>query len=83
MRMDTSMKKEIRVFIASPGDLTEERKKFRETIQCLNDGFGDGANVEYMPLGWEEVLASTGRRPQQTCPFGCWSTNGLMRENNG
>ncbi|NLX17715.1 MAG: DUF4062 domain-containing protein [Desulfobulbus sp.] len=58
------MKKEIRVFIASPGDLTEERKKFKETIQCLNDGFGDGAGVEYVPLGWEEVLASTGRRPQ-------------------
>jgi hypothetical protein len=36
--MDTSMKREIRVFIASPGDLTEERKKFRETIQASTMG---------------------------------------------
>ena len=42
----------------------EERKIFREAINQLNVGFGDGANVEYMPLGWEDTLASTGRRNQ-------------------
>ncbi len=26
--------------------------------------FGDGADVEYTPLGWEDILASTGRRNQ-------------------
>ena len=30
----------------------------------MNLGFGDGANVEFEPLGWEDTLASTGRRNQ-------------------
>jgi len=58
------MKRKITVFIASPGDLSNERKYFRETIVLLNVGFGDGANVEFEPLGWEDTLASTGRRSQ-------------------
>jgi len=62
--MSDTVKREIRVFIASPGDLVEERKIFRKAINQLNVGFGDGANVEYVPLGWEDMLASTGRRNQ-------------------
>ena len=62
--MRDTVKKEIRVFIASPGDLVEERKIFRKAINQLNAGFGDGLNVEYVPLGWEDTLASTGRRNQ-------------------
>jgi tetratricopeptide (TPR) repeat protein len=58
------MKKQICVFIASPGDLSVERNRFREIIAELNTGFGDGANVEFIPLGWEDTLASTGRRNQ-------------------
>jgi tetratricopeptide (TPR) repeat protein len=57
-------KRKIRVFIASPNDLAEERRVFRSAIDQLNDGFGDGANVEYVALGWEDTLASTGRRSQ-------------------
>ena len=58
------MKRQISVFIASPGDLSNERKHFRDAIHQLNVGFGDGANVEFEPLGWEDTLASTGRRNQ-------------------
>ena len=58
------MKKKISVFIASPGDLSNERNLFRDAIKQLNVGFGDGANVEYEALGWEDILASTGRRSQ-------------------
>lgn len=58
------MKKTIKVFIASPGDLAEERRCFRNTIEKLNSGFGDGANVEFKALGWEDTLATTGRRNQ-------------------
>jgi len=54
----------IKVFIASPGDLARERQVFRETIDALNQGFGDGANVEFSALGWEETLSPYGRRPQ-------------------
>jgi hypothetical protein len=62
--MSDTVKREIRVFIASPGDLVEERKIFKDAINQLNVGFGDGANVKYIPLGWEDTLASTGRRNQ-------------------
>lgn len=58
------MKRKINVFIASPGDLATERDYFRKAIEQLNVGFGDGANVEFTALGWEDTLALTGRRNQ-------------------
>ena len=59
-----NMKRQISVFIASPGDLSHERRQFRDAIHQLNVGFGDGADIEFEPLGWEDTLASTGRRNQ-------------------
>ena len=58
------MKRKIQVFIASPGDLSAERNAFRDAIHQLNVGFGDGANVEFEALGWEDTLSSIGRRSQ-------------------
>ena len=58
------MKRKIAVFIASPNDLVKERELFRDAIRQLNVGFGDGADVEFEALGWEDTLASTGRRSQ-------------------
>lgn len=58
------MTRKISVFIASPGDLAKERDLFRTTIDNLNEGFGDGAGVEFEALGWEDTLATTGRRNQ-------------------
>ncbi len=63
-------KRKVRVFIASPGDLRKERKQFRQAIDFLNIGFGDGANVEFEALGWEDTLASTGRRNQSVINAG-------------
>ncbi len=54
----------IHVFIASPGDLPVERRAFKDVIDRLNSGFGDGAGMKFMPLGWEDTLATTGRRSQ-------------------
>ena len=54
----------IHVFIASPGDLAVERRAFKEVIDELNGGFGDGAGVRFVALGWEDTLATTGRRAQ-------------------
>ncbi|MGH2670287.1 MAG: DUF4062 domain-containing protein, partial [bacterium] len=54
----------IHVFIASPGDLAVERRAFKEVIDDLNAGFGDGAGVRFVALGWEDTLATTGRRAQ-------------------
>lgn len=56
--------RQISVFIASPGDLAPERKIFKDTIDTLNAGFADGAGVKFVPMGWEDVLAETGRRTQ-------------------
>lgn len=58
------MKRHIKVFIASPNDLSSERKAFKEVIENLNAGFGDGAQVEFEAIGWEDTLATTGRRNQ-------------------
>jgi tetratricopeptide (TPR) repeat protein len=60
----TTDKRNIAVFIASPGDLAAERQQFRDAIRQLNAGFGDGANVFFEALGWEDTLATTGRRNQ-------------------
>lgn len=57
-------KRQISVFIASPSDLASERKAFKETVEELNKGFGDGAGVEFRPYGWEDENAETGRRVQ-------------------
>ncbi len=62
--MSTTVKREIRVFIASPGDLAIERRAFKDVIDELNRGFGSGCDVEFKALGWEETLSGVGRRPQ-------------------
>jgi tetratricopeptide (TPR) repeat protein len=54
----------IKVFIASPGDLTVERRAFKDTVDLLNAGFGRGADVQFVPLGWEDALSQVGRRSQ-------------------
>ncbi len=54
----------MKVFIASPGDLASERQTFKQQVDELNAGFGDGAGVDFVPIGWEDTLASTGRRVQ-------------------
>src|SRR5262245_9216831 len=54
----------ITVFMGSPNDLAHERRQFRETIEQLNKGFGDGYGVQFQALGWEDAPATTGRRVQ-------------------
>jgi hypothetical protein len=55
-----STRHHIRVFFASPGDVEEERHAFRDLLHDLS------ARTAYVfqPLGFEDVLASTGHRPQ-------------------
>lgn len=55
----------IRVFSASPGDLAVERASFQQVLEELNAGFGDALDITFEPLGWEDTLASTGRRSQE------------------
>lgn len=53
-------KREVRVFLASAGDVEEERRAFREVLGDLSSCSGN----RYMPLGFEDAPAVTGRRSQ-------------------
>jgi subtilisin-like proprotein convertase family protein len=57
-------KNSYRVFIASPSDLAEERRAFKEAIDDLNKGFAAGADAHLEALAWEETLSTVGRRSQ-------------------
>ena len=57
-------RKVVRVFIASPGDLGEERRLFREIISEVNRLKAHGMGIQLEPLGWEDTLPGVGR-PQE------------------
>src|SRR5438105_5125600 len=50
-----------RVFIASPGGLSEERKAFRDELQEFNEADGVPRGILFQPIGWEETLGGVGR----------------------
>ncbi|MBI5238741.1 MAG: hypothetical protein HY887_10045 [Deltaproteobacteria bacterium] len=55
----------VKVFIASPGDLSEERKLFPEIIKLINDSRENHQSPCYLkPVGWEDTLPGFGR-PQE------------------
>lgn len=54
----------IKVFIASPGDLFEERKLFLDAIQQVNELKARGMNYFLEGIGWEDSLPGAGR-PQE------------------
>lgn len=58
------MKEKISVFIASPGDVPEERQLIRDITTDLNKDFGDGANVEFEAVGWEDLYPHVNMRVQ-------------------
>lgn len=51
----------IKVFIASPGDLAEERDLFPLILGQLNEIKAEGVDVQLKPLGWEDTLPGWGR----------------------
>lgn len=51
----------IRVFMASPGDLKEERRLFREIIDEVNRSKAHGNGIQLEPIGWEDTLPRVGR----------------------
>ncbi len=61
--MDQQMKV-LRVFIASPGDLTDERKAMREVIEEINAIYSKEADWRIELLGWEDTMPGAGR-PQE------------------
>jgi tetratricopeptide (TPR) repeat protein len=51
----------VKLFIASPSDLSEERILFPGVLKLLNDVVGHRLNHQLEPLGWEDALPNWGR----------------------
>lgn len=51
----------LKVFIAAPGGLTEERRAFRDEIQGYNDTEAMPRGVIFQAVGWEDTLGGVGR----------------------
>ncbi len=50
-----------RIFVASPGDLAEERRRFPKILEKLNQIKANALGVHLEPLGWEDTLPGMGR----------------------
>ena len=51
----------IRVFLASPGDLEEERRAVRKVVTELNEIWANPLGYHVDLMGWEETIAGYGR----------------------
>lgn len=51
----------VRVFLASPSGLNDERILFRESIAAFNEAYGHEAGFVFVPVGWEQVPSGVGR----------------------
>src|SRR5713101_4392231 len=53
--------KGVRVFIASPRGLDEERRIFRDTLNAFSQNDAIWRGVSFIPMGWEDALPGSGR----------------------
>ena len=56
-----STRKILRAFLASPGDLQDERRAIRDVIVEFNESWADELGYQVELLGWEETVAGYGR----------------------
>ncbi|GEM_PF-727604 len=61
----TDSRKVVKVFLASPGDLTEERKAAKAVVDEFNNQFADVFGYQVELVGWEDTVSVYGR-PQAT-----------------
>ena len=54
-------RKVIKVFLASPGDLGDERKAAKSVIDELNSVLGEALGYQVDLVGWEDTVAVFGR----------------------
>lgn len=57
----TSTRKIIRAFLASPGDLQEERQAIREVVVEFNESWANELGYQVELIGWEETVSRFGR----------------------
>lgn len=58
------VRKIVRVFLASPGDLTDERIAVSDVVAEINDNWADFLGYQIELMGWEDTV-SRHRRPQE------------------
>lgn len=56
-----STRKIIRAFLASPGDLQEERQAIRDVVKEFNESWANVLGYQVELIGWEETVAGFGR----------------------
>ncbi|MDO9268238.1 MAG: DUF4062 domain-containing protein [Methylobacter sp.] len=61
----TDSRKVIKVFLASPGDLSDERKAAKTVVDEINDLFAEEFGYQIQLVGWEDTVSVYGR-PQAT-----------------
>ena len=66
-----NVRKIVKVFIASPGDLNPERKIAREVVEEFNSLHADSLGYQIEMVGWEETVGSMGR-PQEIINKDFW-----------
>ena len=54
-------RKILRVFLASPGDLEQERKAIRDVVSEFNESWADELGYQLELDGWEDTVAGYGR----------------------
>ncbi|MFG6107159.1 DUF4062 domain-containing protein [Leptothoe sp. EHU-05/26/07-4] len=59
-----SIRRILTVFLASPGDLSEERKYARKVVDKINRVIASSVGWQIDLKGWEDTLPGTGR-PQE------------------
>jgi len=60
-----TIKRQVNVFLASPGDLMEERKRARLVVEEVNTLIGESSDIRFELVGWEDTVSVFGR-PQAT-----------------
>ena len=56
-----STRKILRAFLASPGDLQDERRAIRDVVVEFNESWADELGYQIELLGWEETVSGYGR----------------------
>ena len=57
----SSTRRILRTFLASPGDLQEERRAVRDVVVEFNDSWADELGYQIELVGWEDTVAGFGR----------------------
>ena len=60
----TDSRKIVKVFLASPGDLSEERKAAKIVVDEINDLYAEEFGYQVDLIGWEDTVSRFGR-PQE------------------